>query len=846
MPTLKQLSCQIEWAGSSVPFKEYGTAYGDGYVESYIAIPNSSTPFSINLRSNGYIAPGLAMFVLMDGVYQCNRNRNDLRPLVRPSDATRKFRDIGFRVRQREEKLPDGSWVGRPWRFERFQLVKSSGDNPDIVKHFERLGTIQIVVLRCAAHPRAKCTRDDDILDGAHTPESGMAPGSEGEDDESISSDESLIYEYHNGRFYEGNGEIWGALGGLFDGPYDSGCYVQGPPHHQPYPHCCPSCHHPHDHYNPRPFGFTPGHNGGGYQHSWHVQQQPVVEPHCHVDHTCRETMIDAPDIPHCRRTHSRTQNPRYYSGCHNPQPNLPLNNHENTSHPLFPRSGHIHKITSSNRENLTSGISHGEPQGDSRFFVPPIVLNINPQQFKDSSSHNDRSENCLKSNDNGYYVISDGKRVSESSSCGRYENNSGDASSGADNHGKKKSRRSRRRSRGKDEHEQHQADSNQQGEDSSWENNGNQQQDRCGVDGEATSSPWTESNQAVDTNNDNSQPGNWNASDDNNQSSSWNQNTDPSPNVQPFTASPNRPQEPPMRQIRDFSQSCSSYQPVFVSPMFSEPARDEPPLYTVPESVARAESLTHQVQLGPQAKYIHRIRTPEYLDTMDKPYAEFIFKYRTADVIQNKFQVTVASDIDEERRKLESLPRIEIVNQLLRAQGLLSNSDMNNNNRSPRTSPPAPFAQPQSPDQRMPHWNSSPTMNSNPQNLSNGDQPGSIARSPPCRPPRGQWQQNGSSGGNVNTLSNNGLPASIDSKLGQVSQNSNGGNGEQSQANQNNDSSFHGTNDNNNNNNNNNNSWPSWDTPTTNETNGGGNGGTENGLGGWESEATNGRGVDW
>lgn len=125
MPTLKQLSCQIEWAGSSVPFKEYGTAYGDGYVESYIAIPNSSTPFSINLRSNGYIAPGLAMFVFMDGVYQCNRNRDDLRPLARPSEAARKFRDIGFRVRQREERLPDGSWVGRPWRFERFQLGMS-------------------------------------------------------------------------------------------------------------------------------------------------------------------------------------------------------------------------------------------------------------------------------------------------------------------------------------------------------------------------------------------------------------------------------------------------------------------------------------------------------------------------------------------------------------------------------------------------------------------------------------------------------------------------------------------------------------------------------------------------
>lgn len=122
MPTLKQLSCQIEWAGSNVPFKEYGTVYGDGYVECYIAIPNSSTPFSINLRSDGYIAAGLAMFVLMDGVYQCNRNRDDLRQMGKSSDATTKFRDVNFRVRQREERLPNGGWVGRPWRFAPFQL----------------------------------------------------------------------------------------------------------------------------------------------------------------------------------------------------------------------------------------------------------------------------------------------------------------------------------------------------------------------------------------------------------------------------------------------------------------------------------------------------------------------------------------------------------------------------------------------------------------------------------------------------------------------------------------------------------------------------------------------------
>ncbi|EDN04009.1 predicted protein [Histoplasma mississippiense (nom. inval.)] len=161
------LSCQIEWAGSNVPFKEYGTVYGDG--------------------SDGYIAAGLAMFVLMDGVYQCNRNRDDLRQMAKSSDATTKFRDVNFRVRQREERLPNGGWIGRPWRFAPFQLVKSPENNRDIAKHFERLGTIQVVVLRCAAHSRANITKDDDISDGTKTPESGMAPGSEGESIASLS-----------------------------------------------------------------------------------------------------------------------------------------------------------------------------------------------------------------------------------------------------------------------------------------------------------------------------------------------------------------------------------------------------------------------------------------------------------------------------------------------------------------------------------------------------------------------------------------------------------------------------------------------------------------------------------
>lgn len=67
MPTLKQLTCNVEWTGSKLPLREYHTIYADGYVETYIPVPSTPTPFSIHLRSHGYIAPGIAMFVYASG-----------------------------------------------------------------------------------------------------------------------------------------------------------------------------------------------------------------------------------------------------------------------------------------------------------------------------------------------------------------------------------------------------------------------------------------------------------------------------------------------------------------------------------------------------------------------------------------------------------------------------------------------------------------------------------------------------------------------------------------------------------------------------------------------------------
>lgn len=124
MPTLKQLTCHVEWANSRVPFHEHATSYEDGVVTSYIAVPTAPTPFCINLKSSGYIASGLAMFVFMDGVYQCNRNRDDLVSSIGLEKADKKAFEVNFSVRQKEEKLPDDGWIGRTWRFEPLQIGK--------------------------------------------------------------------------------------------------------------------------------------------------------------------------------------------------------------------------------------------------------------------------------------------------------------------------------------------------------------------------------------------------------------------------------------------------------------------------------------------------------------------------------------------------------------------------------------------------------------------------------------------------------------------------------------------------------------------------------------------------
>lgn len=123
MPTLKQITCCIQLGPSDTKLKEYGHRFTDGGVEAFIAVPDTKVPFNVRVRSSGYIAPGLAAYVFIDGQYQCNRNRQNLQ-LPAPGMGTRDY-EVDFRLRQKEEKTAEGSFVAREWTFAELKTGES-------------------------------------------------------------------------------------------------------------------------------------------------------------------------------------------------------------------------------------------------------------------------------------------------------------------------------------------------------------------------------------------------------------------------------------------------------------------------------------------------------------------------------------------------------------------------------------------------------------------------------------------------------------------------------------------------------------------------------------------------
>ncbi|KIV84153.1 hypothetical protein PV11_06123 [Exophiala sideris] len=220
MPTLKDLVCHVQWADTGSPFPEYGTLYGDGLVETFIAIPNHPQAFTVRLTSRRFIFEGLAMIIFIDGNYQCNRNRVNLQPPKkdRPKNRT----EIDFTVRQKEKALGEGTYMGREWRFDDFNIVSQLPEGVS-QSHFDELGTIEVLVLRCRS---------------GNPTEVAMSTTSSGEDSDCLGGDAEDSLERDtsasNTNSQDANksskaaedqaepeGGLFGGMFGIFDGPSD-------------------------------------------------------------------------------------------------------------------------------------------------------------------------------------------------------------------------------------------------------------------------------------------------------------------------------------------------------------------------------------------------------------------------------------------------------------------------------------------------------------------------------------------------------------------------------------------------------------------------------------------------
>ena len=93
----------------------------------------------------------------------------------------------------------------------------------------------------------------------------------------------------------------------------------------------------------------------------------------------------------------------------------------------------------------------------------------------------------------------------------------------------------------------------------------------------------------------------------------------------------------------------------------------------TVIAPTEKPSSVSYGIQPGRGAKYTHDTYRPEYLDTMEKPYAIFTFKYRSKkaleSILKRKIDTSEAQRAIEEaeREHLMRLPKDEIVHEMIK-----------------------------------------------------------------------------------------------------------------------------------------------------------------------------------
>ena len=87
------------------------------------------------------------MFVYIDGEYQCNRNRCNLR--TADEAAANRQVEVDFVVRQKEQPVQGGHFVAKEWRFKQAGIAGPGSQVPSLPHTTPCAGLIEVVVLRC-------------------------------------------------------------------------------------------------------------------------------------------------------------------------------------------------------------------------------------------------------------------------------------------------------------------------------------------------------------------------------------------------------------------------------------------------------------------------------------------------------------------------------------------------------------------------------------------------------------------------------------------------------------------------------------------------------------------------
>ncbi|EEQ34932.1 conserved hypothetical protein [Microsporum canis CBS 113480] len=611
------------------------------------------------------------MFVYIDGVYQCNRNRDDL-ILRKPSGKVKKrTQNVNFCVRQKEERLTDGSWIGRPWRFEPLQIVQLMPGMPEINRsHFDNLGQICVVVLRC----ESPC--DQYSSEGSLSPESAMAFGP------NLDGTANMIYNAANPAYVRNARGTLRAVKVIDPLETMKISLVDTMQAQTDYTLDVKFI----GRINLVELKYPTGRKDGSHMIMNLPRAQIAfiediditgqVAPltrYINAKLRTRIVLVSIADtispnkdslFPEGQRK-SNLQNRRIGKFMGNflwkRQCSLKIQERKryiavtvDAPLPLCLMSTLPYQHRGWNQKPTTPGISVPLPDAAQRMIqqMMPVISSLMTRKLAESV----------------FIIVVLALVANIGSQATENQNYTTNETSW----------------------DQGQGDQGANGNPDDWNKNnsnsgsnmlGQQENPTSDNDNKSSGQDWLAQN--MDSGNGDAPAAGW-PSNNSNDNGRNNYNSQHAPLTSPNNGYsnpqqvPSSPPPPPIIPAQAQGPMWETPPPIqrvhtLITPFCQGPEASEPPLYTVPEQVAQERSLSHQVQVGKSSIYSHKIKVPQYIDTMEEPYAKFVFKYRVKGVIESEIGKSIERDVEAERKLLESLPREEILNQLLHAQGLLA-----------------------------------------------------------------------------------------------------------------------------------------------------------------------------